>query len=143
MIPSWRVRSMMGVVLLIGFALGAATFLKRRVEGIRDLASYHHWMALRLRNEALGFDGVIALHHGGLNDEALARSLGEKSVIAYSASKYHNALAIKYRKAVNRPWLPVRADPPPPHGYDWTRPDNASPGWWSDPYDLDTEFESK
>jgi hypothetical protein len=143
MVTRCRVRSMMGMVLFIGLALGLADLLKRRVEGFRDLASYHQWMAFQLRNEALGVDGLIAVHPGGINDEALARGLGARNIIAYRASKFHNALGIKYRKAVNRPWLRVEADPPAPYGYDWARPDYATRGRCSDPYDLDAQFELK
>ena len=32
------------------------------------------------------------------------------------ASEYHLRLHAKYERASERPWLPVRSDPPPPPG---------------------------
>jgi hypothetical protein len=143
MVPRLNVRTMMCIVAFIGLALGLAAHAQRRAQAFRDLAAYHWRMAFLLRNEALGFAGLIASHHPGPDPEALAHSLGPKNVIAYNASKYHDGLATKYSAAADRPRLPVQADPPTPYGYHWKRPSDAGPRGWSDPYDSDIGSELK
>ena len=86
--PRVTVRRLMAMVAALAVILGLLTALQRRRERFRHLAAEY-------------FSASKAVYTGP--DDL-------------TMEEYHADLALKYKAAANRPWLPVEADLPPTEG---------------------------
>ncbi|MBV9510925.1 MAG: hypothetical protein JO303_11660 [Caulobacteraceae bacterium] len=112
-IPSFRVRTMMiGVALLGVVLLGPAHHFRRRYlshwsERYSARAAVSRSYASQFRDAYEGrLQAVFAPHHG--------REFARTPALKLAWARYYEALARKYERAALDPGRPVPPDPPPP-----------------------------
>jgi hypothetical protein len=100
----------LAVLMAMGLEAARAT---RRARAYRQLAVSHAAFRDLCLGEADAYQ--YAFVHRAAADHRAETDLARYEAHERALAGHYNALAAKYRRAARFPWLPVEADPPPPH----------------------------
>jgi hypothetical protein len=98
--PPVRIWMMMVGVALLGVVFATCSGLRRRQANFRWIAAQH-----RARMASICIENAVG---GPLYFDTHGHH------VTLEADEWHDLLVIKYDHAAAHPWLPVKADPPPP-----------------------------
>lgn len=104
--PRFGIRSLMIAVAVVALMFGILAGLQRGASGFREVAAFHRSYPIKAWGSAGGpYDDDVYWY-----DQAGNPLTGTE----LRRARWHAHLANKYEVAADRPWLPVRRDPPEP-----------------------------